>query len=56
MYSGVVVLGRTADASQKTYINNVYNFSMGGVDIFDQRIAALTCRFKSDRWPMNTRK
>ena len=56
MYSGVVFLGRTDDLTLKTFINNYYNYSMGGVDFFDQAMAALTCRFKSDRWPMNTRK
>jgi hypothetical protein len=56
MFSGVVVLGRTNDETRKTYVNNYYNYSMGGVDIVDQMMSALTCRFKSDRWPMNTSK
>ena len=56
MSSGVPVLGRTKDATRKTYINSLYNYSMGGVDDVDKMLASMSCRFKSDRWPINTRK
>jgi len=53
MTSAVPVLARTNDDTRRTFLNNVYNFTMGGTDRVDQMMSSYSCRFKSRRWTMN---
>ena len=54
MTSMVPDLARSRDDTRRLYLTCLYNYTMGGTDRVDQLIGNMSCRWKSDRWTMNT--
>ena len=54
MTSMVLDLARSRDDTRRLYLTCLYNYTMGGTDRVDQLIGNMSCRWKSDRWTMNT--